>query len=240
MQNINKKNLSLIGAIVLFADVLRQIITTIVINEYSFSFIGWALLLVQIVIGISLIIKKPIIAAVGSAALAVDYLVASISWIELLSSAYHFSSYLFVFIVTNIIYFVIFAFIAFLYLPIRKNINETILIIPAIVYLVINFVRPIIVDIAIGINISIGESFASLLGSLLLAFGIFVLAYVASYQNQNYVNSESTISNKPVPVKPSDPTSVLDKLTRLKSLLDNGVITQEEFDAKRTEILNRQ
>lgn len=35
-------------------------------------------------------------------------------------------------------------------------------------------------------------------------------------------------------------SSISDELTSLKQLLDQGIITQEEFDAKKTQILNAQ
>ena len=47
-------------------------------------------------------------------------------------------------------------------------------------------------------------------------------------------NLERDVSFSPAPAE-----SIEQTLVRLKRLLDNQLITQEEFDAKRAEVLNR-
>ena len=49
------------------------------------------------------------------------------------------------------------------------------------------------------------------------------------------VERQSAGKSAPAPV--SEPTSGMDDLKKLKELLDSGVITQEEFDAKKKQIL---
>lgn len=73
----------------------------------------------------------------------------------------------------------------------------------------------------------------------------------AGYGSQGYVPSQPTMQ-QPVrqaaqpPVRQAAPqaaaqpeTDQFEKLTQLKKLLDNGILTQEEFDMKKREILSR-
>lgn len=50
--------------------------------------------------------------------------------------------------------------------------------------------------------------------------------------------SENQTENKPAQANAAGGGSVEDKLKKIKDLLDNGLITQEEYDAKRADILN--
>ncbi len=44
---------------------------------------------------------------------------------------------------------------------------------------------------------------------------------------------------KPESQQPTNNSLIADELTKLKKLLDDGVITQEEFDAQKTKLLNQ-
>lgn len=52
------------------------------------------------------------------------------------------------------------------------------------------------------------------------------------------LKSTSTITNMNMPKKTSDTASRADRLRELKSLLDDGILTQEEFDTEKKKILN--
>ena len=54
------------------------------------------------------------------------------------------------------------------------------------------------------------------------------LALSSDWSKQNAVEKASS---------PQDSAITVEKLTKLKALLDSGAITQEEFDAKKSEIM---
>lgn len=56
--------------------------------------------------------------------------------------------------------------------------------------------------------------------------------YIASQHPQTQVQQPSVTENK------KQPKSKAEQLVELKSLLDNGVLTQEEFDSEKQKILN--
>ena len=65
-----------------------------------------------------------------------------------------------------------------------------------------------------------------------------------TWKHQNFMRDIALISREnDKPIKTSQPTiaqktdNCIEELTKLKDLLDTGVITQEEFDAKKKQIL---
>lgn len=70
-----------------------------------------------------------------------------------------------------------------------------------------------------------------------------VLIIVFSKRRKRRARRAEAIANgtypppKPAPQKTTDTTFVADELMKLKSLLDSGVITQEEFDNKKSQLL---
>lgn len=70
-----------------------------------------------------------------------------------------------------------------------------------------------------------------------------VLIIVFSKRRKRRARRAEAIANgtypppKPAPQKTADTTFVADELLKLKGLLDSGVITQEEFDKKKSQLL---
>ena len=61
--------------------------------------------------------------------------------------------------------------------------------------------------------------------------------YFRRFENIASIRAKNAVINKQSAPKQESKPSYIDELRELKSLLDEGVITQEEFDAKKQEIL---
>ena len=51
-------------------------------------------------------------------------------------------------------------------------------------------------------------------------------------------NFNDTHKNADMPPRKETPTSAADEIRELKSLFDEGILTQEEFEAKKKQLLN--
>jgi predicted transcriptional regulator len=67
---------------------------------------------------------------------------------------------------------------------------------------------------------------------ILVVFIVGIFALFGMKQFISQVKESSKTNNNP-----KEPTINFDKLTELKSLLDKGVLTQEEFDKEKRKIL---
>jgi hypothetical protein len=73
-----------------------------------------------------------------------------------------------------------------------------------------------------------------ILNYLLFAIGAALLGIASdSFEAKPHVAAVASPSTPP----PIDTSDRIEKLTKLKALLDSGIITQEEFDAKKKELL---
>ena len=61
---------------------------------------------------------------------------------------------------------------------------------------------------------------------------------INSFPQKALNKSNNQLSNEPISATQSSPADPLDEIKKLKGLLDIGAITQEEFDAKKKELLN--
>jgi len=86
-------------------------------------------------------------------------------------------------------------------------------------------------------NGTFGLTFRGFLSYILLIVGAFMIGMafdsVTAKVSVNTPNSSSVVA----PKTPAE--SQIDRLTKLKGLLDSGVISQEEFDAKKKQILGQ-
>ena len=118
-------------------------------------------------------------------------------------------------------------FVAFVWIPILNNpkqFKDKRTVITACVYTGIGLVFAVTLNSVSGITSSI------LMMVLILAVSIIVIKKSPRTKNQaNQTSPTETVRAN---------GSSIDKLTKLKELLDAGAITQEEFDAKKKEILN--
>lgn len=80
---------------------------------------------------------------------------------------------------------------------------------------------------------------ASDMATLCLILGIFI-PIVANIVMQDRINAICTAKDVAIEstIKPETPQSSADELKKFKELLDSGIITQEEFDAKKKQLLN--
>lgn len=72
--------------------------------------------------------------------------------------------------------------------------------------------------------------------------GIIKFSLLGNYKDignilQNLINERQSITQMFVPTIPMENTDKLDELKKLKDLLDNGIISQEDFDTKKKQIL---
>ncbi len=81
---------------------------------------------------------------------------------------------------------------------------------------------------------SLGLTFTGFLSYLALIVGALMIGLSATDNAAKEISA--TAASKATLVEKNSETQI-DRLTKLKSLLDNGVITQEEFDQKKKQIL---
>ena len=99
-----------------------------------------------------------------------------------------------------------------------------------------NFVATLVAYIAMSIRVT---GILRLILTTLLACGSIVLAGISMQTGEKSVTARPAASAAPAAAPAAvDTTTRIDKLMKLKALLDNGVLTQEEFDAKKQELLN--
>jgi len=84
------------------------------------------------------------------------------------------------------------------------------------------------------VNGSLGLTFTGFLSYLALIVGALMIGLSATDNAAKEISA--TAASKATLVEKNSETQI-DRLTKLKSLLDNGVITQEEFDQKKKQIL---
>ena len=129
-------------------------------------------------------------------------------------------------IITIVTFLVV--FVAFVWIPILNNpkqFKDKRTVITACVYTGIGLVFAVILNSASGITSSI------LMMVLMLAVSIIVIKKTPRTKKQtNQTSPTETVRAN---------GSSIDKLTKLKELLDAGAITQEEFDTKKKELLNQ-
>ena len=61
---------------------------------------------------------------------------------------------------------------------------------------------------------------------------------INSFPQKALNKSNNQLSNEPISATQSSPADPLDEIKKLKGLLDIGAITQEEFDAKKKQLLD--
>ena len=184
--------------------------------------------------------KKAILAACGSQALVCAY-----------SLIRHFS-------VGNLVYFLLFAgMVALLVLSLKKSaMLKKIWFIPAAIYAlynVINEVMYICKDIRFYLKYDSLEEYLEdellsdlrylLLSIIYIAIWFLVCLWIKKSTEPVKIVSENenaTLNTQTADVVPTPPVAIggADQLKTYKELLDMGAITQEEFDAKKKEILN--
>lgn len=67
-----------------------------------------------------------------------------------------------------------------------------------------------------------------------------IRAFFDKYFPNTYSDSDNFISNSKETYQPQQSISIADELKKFKELLDNDIISQEEFDAQKTKLLSKQ
>lgn len=85
-----------------------------------------------------------------------------------------------------------------------------------------------------------GNNISTYVWTILLVAGtLFIgLAYDDIAKKKSIYKNTNTIQSLNLPIKEDSEKNSVDKLIRLKALLDQEVITQEEFDEKKKQLLN--
>lgn len=86
-----------------------------------------------------------------------------------------------------------------------------------------------VVDLGFGIGASIGSERKFFYQKKDLTKALSLRDYVTGYEDRKCFTDESSSGAKVV--------SVVDEIRALKGLLDDGILTQEEFDAKKRQLL---
>ena len=86
-----------------------------------------------------------------------------------------------------------------------------------------------VVDLGFGIGASIGSERKFFYQKKDLTNALSLRDYVSGYEDRKCFTDESSSGAKVV--------SVVDEIRALKGLLDDGILTQEEFDAKKRQLL---
>lgn len=180
-----------------------------------------------VLIAVSMFASIPVLTTVGSALHLVSAAGTLIGYIILMLNDY--SWFLMRYLLYSIMFLVIWFFL--LIASINTKSAKSMGIIAGIVAAV-HFVAVIIGNIADGG--SIGLTFLNVLSYLVIIAGALLIGLSSEASEINQVTS-SVSSDKAQIQQGSDNT--IERLTKLKALLDNGVITQEEFDSKKKQII---
>ena len=85
------------------------------------------------------------------------------------------------------------------------------------------------------VNGSFGLNFRGFLSNILLIVGTFVIGMAVDCITVKVSTGTNEATGKVVSSTPAE--SQIERLTKLKGLLDSGVISQEEFETKKKQIL---
>ena len=83
------------------------------------------------------------------------------------------------------------------------------------------------------VNGSLGLTFTGFLSHIALIVGALMIGLSAT---DNAAKEIPTTANKTI-TEEKNSENQIDRLTKLKSLLDSGVITQDEFESKKEQIM---
>lgn len=185
-----------------------------------FSMIGAAL------IAVSMFVSVPALTAIGSAL----YGVGAIRTLILYFGYMQYSSFPKMTFIPAILFLVIWVLllIASLNPKLTKKLGIAAGIIAAVRFL-FSLISSLIVNGSLGLI-----TFTGFLSPLALIVGALMIGLSATDNAAKEISA--TAASKATLVEKNSETQI-DRLTKLKSLLDNGVITQEEFDQKKKQIL---
>lgn len=216
----NKKTLQYITAACFALLAVNTLITLVRLDE--FAIFTLLVLISYALIAVAIILPMPVFAAIGTGISVFVNLRSLINFITAFGGDIFDYDFLFFAALSDLLG--IACFVLLLITCLNKKNAKTLGIVAAALY----FVRTILLIIE-----GATFSFRSYIATALIIAGAVLLGMVFSDNSEQ--SAAATVSTAVTPT--TDYSDAIEKLTKLKSLLDAGIISQEEFDAKKAEIL---
>jgi len=179
-------------------------------SRYGFYFRSAIAPIAFLIVAIGLFLNKPIIATVGSGIVTIYTLYNFTTMLGRASGMYY------VYMV-----FIIASYALLTMTTLLHNSSMTTAIISAVARMIYLAIIAIMGGGTSGVNV---------ITALLYAVGVIMIGLAFSTQKKNV----APVSNAPIR---SQSSNSIEQITKLKGLLDKGIITKEEFEAKKKEIL---
>lgn len=191
----------------------------------GYSFPSYILPITLVAVAVGLFINQPIIAAVGAGAMTVYQLVVTIRNITVMKDVFSIAPK----VATLILLFMFGTVLAYALLSLTAILrNKVVGIITGCMRLATFIVQTIQNGKIVGRFLIIAILF--IVGSVMMG-----IVFSKSRESESPQSVGSTVT--PTPSAALSPTDSIERISKLKELLDSGIITQEEFDTKKKDML---